>query len=73
MACGEGGNQVCAADELRGSGGGGGSAEMGRAQALVSVAQECRAETPLANGHGTVVMDDVLRKGERVSGKRVWN
>lgn len=50
---------------------GGGSAEMGRAQALVSVAQERRAETPLANGPGTVVMDDVAeegREGEREKG-----
>lgn len=53
IACGEGGNQVCEADEW-GWG--------GRAQALVSVAQESRAKTPLANGHGTVVTDDIAEE-----------
>lgn len=66
VACGEGGNQAVQLMNVAGVRVGG-SAETGRAQALVSVAQERRAETPLANGHGTVIMDDIAeeeREGE---------
>lgn len=67
-AYGEGWNQACAADELRrGWGWGvGTSVEMGRAQALVSVAQERRAEIPLTNGQGCCAEEG--REGERERG-----